>query len=175
MSATPLRTRIATLSRAEFVAIFGPIYEHSPWVAEGVFDRGIGHQNPQTLQAAMAAVVEAAPRERQLNLLRAHPDLAGRLAMADALSAHSASEQAQAGLDSCSPEEFDRFTSLNAAYKAKFGFPFIMAVKGRSRGEILSAFEHRIENDPSVEFRTALDQVHKIASFRIRELLAGQP
>jgi 2-oxo-4-hydroxy-4-carboxy-5-ureidoimidazoline decarboxylase len=172
MSAPSLRTRIATLSRAEFVAIFGPVYEHSPWVAQTVFDRGLApeHQSPETLQAAMAAVVEAAPRECQLALLRAHPDLAGRLAVAGALSPHSASEQAGAGLDRCSPEEFARFTSLNAAYKAKFGIPFIMAVKGRSRAEILLAFERRIENDPGAEFRAALDEVHKIALFRLREL-----
>jgi 2-oxo-4-hydroxy-4-carboxy-5-ureidoimidazoline decarboxylase len=172
MSAPILRTQLAGISRAEFVAIFGPVYEHSAWVAEAVFDRGLNpeRQSAEELQAAMVAVVEAAPSERQLALLRAHPDLAGRIAVADALSLHSASEQAGAGLDRCTAEEFRRFTCLNATYKAKFGFPFIMAVKGRARAEILSAFERRIENEPSAEFRAALDEVHKIALFRLRAL-----
>ena len=107
---------------------------------------------------------------QQLALLRAHPDLAGRLAMAGGLTVHSASEQARAGLDQCTPEEFARFTALNDAYKMKFGFPFIMAVKGKSRGEILAAFEARSTNDAVSEFRAALDEVHKIALFRLREL-----
>src|SRR5438270_13536304 len=118
----------------------------------------------------MVAAVEAAPRERQLALLRAHPDLASRLAIRGELTAHSTSEQAGAGLDKCSPEEFARFTELNGAYKAKFDFPFITAVKGRQRGEILAAFERRLGNDAATEFRTALDEVHKIALFRLREL-----
>jgi 2-oxo-4-hydroxy-4-carboxy-5-ureidoimidazoline decarboxylase len=117
----------------------------------------------------MTAVVTAAPRDRQLELLRAHPDLAGRLAVAGALTPHSTSEQAGAGLDKCTAEEFARFTRLNDAYKAKFGFPFIMAVKGCARGEILAAFERRLNQDAASEFRTALDEVNRIALFRLQE------
>jgi len=160
------------LSRDAFVALYGAVYEHSPWIAEALFDAGLtaDHRTAEGLQAAMAAVVEAASRDRQLALLRAHPDLAGRLAIRGELTPQSAGEQAGAGLGDCSPAEFQRFTELNDAYKARFGFPFIMAVKGRSRGEILAAFEGRVGNAPSTEFRTALDEVHKIALLRLRGL-----
>ncbi len=167
-----LRNRPTRLDRAAFVATFGPVYEHSPWVAEALWGQGLdeGHDTPEGLQAALAAIVEAAPRERQLALLQAHPDLAGRLALRGGLTARSAAEQAGAGLDACTPEELRRFTALNDAYKRRFGFPFIMAVKGRTRGEILAAFERRLSNDPATEFRTALDEVHRIALFRLQEL-----
>jgi OHCU decarboxylase len=160
------------LDRVAFVARYGGAYEHSPWIAEALFDRGPAARTSgaESLHRAMMAVVEAAPRERQLALLRAHPDLAGRLAVRGELTAASSAEQAGAGLDRCSPAEFARFTELNDAYKAKFGFPFIMAVKGRQRAEILAAFERRLGHDPAVEFRTALDEVHKIALFRLRDL-----
>ncbi|HEX7199807.1 MAG TPA: 2-oxo-4-hydroxy-4-carboxy-5-ureidoimidazoline decarboxylase [Dongiaceae bacterium] len=160
------------MSRAAFLAAYGPVYEHSPWIAEAVFGTGLTEvqDTAEGLQAAMAEAVEAAPRECQLALLRAHPDLAGRLAMRGEFSPQSATEQAGAGLGDCSPAEFQRFTALNETYKAKFGFPFIMAVKGRSRAEILAAFERRIGHDAAAEFRTALDEVHKIALLRLRSL-----
>lgn len=160
------------LDRAAFLALYGAVYEHSPWIAEAVFDAGLEavHDGPDGLHAAMRVIVDAAPHERQLALLRAHPDLAGRLAVRGEVTAHSTSEQAGAGLDKCIPEEFAKFTRLNDAYKAKFGFPFVMAVKGRQRGEILAAFEHRLGNDAATELRTALDEVHKIARFRLDDL-----
>ncbi|HEX4572118.1 MAG TPA: 2-oxo-4-hydroxy-4-carboxy-5-ureidoimidazoline decarboxylase [Dongiaceae bacterium] len=160
------------MSRVAFLAAYGPVYEHSPWIAEAVFDTGLteAQDTAEGLQAAMAEAVEAAPPDRQLALLRAHPDLAGRLAMRGELTTQSATEQAGAGLGDCSPAEFQRFTALNEAYKAKFGFPFIMAVKGRSRAEILAAFERRIGHDEAAEFRTALHEVHKIALLRLRTL-----
>jgi 2-oxo-4-hydroxy-4-carboxy-5-ureidoimidazoline decarboxylase len=160
------------LSREAFVAAYGGIYEHSPWVAEAAYDGDLTTRaaGAGSLSAALAAVVEAAPAERQLALLRAHPDLAGRLALRGELTPQSASEQAGAGLAACSPAQLERFTILNETYKAKFGFPFIMAVKGRSRAEILAAFERRVGNDPKTEFRTALDEVHKIARLRLEAL-----
>jgi 2-oxo-4-hydroxy-4-carboxy-5-ureidoimidazoline decarboxylase len=160
------------LARDEFVAVFGPVYEHSSWIAEAVYEAGLDgrHDRVTGMHDAMREVVKSATRERQLALLCAHPDLAGRLAVAGTLTAHSAGEQAGAGLDKCTGEEFARFTALNDAYKAKFGFPFIMAVKGRTRAEILAAFEQRLENDAAEEFRTALDEVNKIALFRLKEL-----
>jgi len=172
MPAKRLRRPPSQLDRATFVSLYGPIYEHSPWIAEAVFDAGLGSvlDSPAGLHAAMRAVVDAAPQERQLALLLAHPDLAGRLAIGGELTAHSASEQAGAGLDKCSPTEFAQFNRLNDAYKAKFGIPFVMAVKGRKREEILAAFERRLGNDRTVEFQTALDEVHKIARFRLDEL-----
>jgi 2-oxo-4-hydroxy-4-carboxy-5-ureidoimidazoline decarboxylase len=160
------------LDRTEFITQFGAVYEHSPWIAEAVFEAGLDshHDRIAHLHEAMRAVVEAAGLECQLALLRAHPDLASRLAMSDGLTPHSTGEQAGASLDKCSSEEFARFTALNDAYKAKFGFPFIMAVKGRNRGEILAAFERRAIHDAASEFRTALDEVHKIALFRLQAL-----
>lgn len=172
MPATPLKNRPREMTREAFLTRFGGVYEHSPWVAEGVLAARLGpaHDSAEGLQAAMARVVEAAGRERQLALLRAHPDLAGRLAVAGALTASSTAEQASAGLDRCTPAEFARFQGLNTAYRQRFGFPFIMAVKGRSRTEILAAFERRVANDAETEFTTALGEVHKIALLRLREL-----
>jgi len=172
MPAESLRRLPSQLDRATFVALYGPVYEHSPWIAEAVFDAGPGtvQDSPAGLHAAMRAVVDAAPQERQLALLRAHPDLAGRLAIGGELTAQSASEQAGVGLDTCSPAEFAQFNRLNDAYKAKFGIPFVLAVKGRKREEILAAFERRLGNDKTTEFRTALDEVHKIARFRLADL-----
>ncbi|MEA2780537.1 MAG: hypothetical protein QOK29_2081 [Rhodospirillaceae bacterium] len=172
MSSPSFRSPPSGLDHAAFVSVYGVVYEHSPWIAQTVWDDGLvaDLDTVEALHAAMVAAVEAAPRERQLALLRAHPDLAGRLAIRGELTAHSTSEQARAGLDKCSPEEFARFTELNGAYRAKFDFPFIMAVKGRQRGEILAAFERRLDNDAATEFRTALDEVHKIALLRLREL-----
>jgi OHCU decarboxylase len=162
----------SSLDRTQFVALHGRVYEHSPWIAETAWSRGLEaqHDTVEGLHQALVAIVDAAPRERQLALLNAHPDLAGRLAVSGELTAESTSEQASAGLDKCSPDEFRRFTELNEAYKRKFPFPFIMAVKGKSRVEILKAFEHRIHNAEDIEFRTALSEVHKIALIRLRDL-----
>ena len=162
----------SSLDRDGFVALYGRVYEHSPWIAETLWSAGLRpeHDTVEGLHRDLAAIVDAAPRDRQLALLSAHPDLAGRLAVRGALTAESTAEQASAGLDKCTPEEFQRFTALNAAYKRRFPFPFIMAVKGRSRSEILAAFERRIRNTEAVEFRTALSEVHKIALLRLRDL-----
>jgi 2-oxo-4-hydroxy-4-carboxy-5-ureidoimidazoline decarboxylase len=160
------------LDRAQFLQLQGRVYEHSPWIAEKLWDTGLKpeHDEIEALHRDLAAIVDAAPREKQLALLNAHPDLAGRLAVRGELTAESTSEQAGAGLDKCSPEEFRRFTELNDTYKRKFGFPFILAVKGKGRAEILENFEHRIHNDPDTEFRTALGEVHKIALLRLCDL-----
>jgi OHCU decarboxylase len=160
------------MTHDEFVACFGGVYEHSPWIAERAFAAGIGeeHDTAQGLQVALGAQVEAANREAKLTLLRAHPDLAGKLAVRGELTAASASEQAGAELDRCTPEEFDRLQELNEHYKTKFGFPFIMAVKGKRRSEIITAFERRIQNSPEAEFDTALAEVHRIALFRLMDI-----
>lgn len=158
-------TKPSNLSREAFVARFGPAYEASPWVAEAVWPDP--PDDVEGLAAAMAAVVDAAPRTAKLALIRAHPELASRARMADA----SVREQAGAGLDQCSPEEFAAFQRLNAAYTARFGFPFILAVKGATRGEILRAFEARLTNDPDTEFTTAIAQIHRIARFRLADLV----
>ena len=160
------------LDKAAFVALHGRVYEHSPWIAEKAWSAGLSkaHDSVEGLHHTLAEIVDAASRDKQLALLNAHPDLAGRLAMRGELTAESTSEQASAGLDKCTPDEFRRFTELNEAYKRKFAHPFIMAVKGKTRVEILRAFEQRVHNDPDTEFRTALNEVHKIALLRLRDL-----
>jgi OHCU decarboxylase len=160
--------RVSTLSHAEFLERFGAVYEASPWVAEGVWPAAEDGRldDPAALAAALRAEVDAAPREMKLTLIRAHPELASRTRMAPA----SVQEQTGAGLDQCSPEEFAAFRRLNDAYKARFGFPFIVAVKGLTRAEILAVFEARLENDPDVEFEAAVEQIHRIAGFRLAEL-----
>ena len=113
--------------RAEFVSRFGGIYEHSPWVAEETFDDGRNVAEPADLAELFAACVDRASRDRKLSLIRAHPDLAGRAAVAGELTNESTTEQASAGIDQCTPEEFEHFRTLNEQYRKKFGFPFIMA------------------------------------------------
>lgn len=165
--------RPSTMDRTVFVARFGGVFEHSPWIAEAAWEAGLSHEQDTTegLHAALCAALRAAGHDRQLAVLRAHPDLAGRLAVAGELTASSTAEQAGAGLDRCTPEEFARFRDLNARYVARFGFPFIMAVKGRGRDEILAAFARRIDHPADVEFATALAEVETIARLRLKDLL----
>ncbi len=148
------------MTKDEFVTRYGGIYEHSPWVAEKAWGkRG-------TIASKMARFVDESGHDAQLALLRVHPDLGGKLAMTDA----STSEQASAGLDQCSPAEYSEFIALNDAYKAKFGFPFILAVRGLRRTDILDNFRARVHSDPKTEFTEALTQVHKIARLRLDAL-----
>lgn len=158
------------LDRAAFVALLGGVFEHSPWVAEAAF-AARPFADRAALHAAMCAAVDAAGEAAQLALIRAHPQLAGKAAIADDLTAASRSEQHGAGLDRCSPEEFARIRTLNAAYQQRFGFPFILAVRGHSRASILAAMATRLDNPPSVEFAEALRQIERIASFRLADLI----
>lgn len=160
---------IADLDRTEFIKRFGGVYEHTPWVAERCFDEG-GHSEatrPSDLAGPFSHLIEASGPEPQMLLLRAHPDLAGKLAQSGTLTRESTSEQAGAGLDECTKAEFDEFTRLNTAYREKFEFPYILAVKGRHRTEILTNFRKRLPNDVAEEFREALNQVHQIARLRL--------
>lgn len=162
----------STLSREAFIQAFADIYEHSPWVAAAVFDQGIGPADDaiEHLHGRMARVLLAAGRAAQLALINAHPDLAGRAAVRGELTAASSSEQAGAGIQDCTAEEFARFNRLNDAYKARFGFVFIMAVKGSHRQQILAAFEERLHNTPEQEFARALAEINKIALLRLQAL-----
>lgn len=157
-----------TLARDAFVARFGPVYEASLWVAEAVWPAAARGEldDPDAMAQAMRDTVDAAPRERRLELIRAHPQLAVASSMAEA----SVREQRGAGLDQCSPDELTAFRRLNAAYLARFGHPFIIAVAGLSRGDILAAFAERLENDAEAEFATAMEQIHRIAGFRLASL-----
>ncbi len=158
------------MSKDDFVARFGGIYEHSPWVAERAAAHVGRSADFDQIATLMADCVDNASRERQLELIRAHPDLAGRAQIAGELTADSSEEQASAGLDRCTPEEYERFQGLNARYRDRFGFPFVMAVRGSSRAEILDAFERRLENDYETEFETALVEIHKIARLRLEAM-----
>ncbi len=161
------------LTRTLFVEKFGGIYEHSRWVAESAYDAGLGAEadTAEGLARKMAAAVARAGVARKRALIDAHPDLAGRLARAKRLTADSTKEQASAGLDQLTADELARFTSLNDAYRARFGFPFIMAVKGRSKQEILSAFERRLAHDAETEAATALAEIDRIALLRLKDIL----
>lgn len=153
-----------------FVAALGGIFEHSPWVAEQV----VAHRpfaSIEALHAAMCAAVAAAGRERQMALIRAHPQLAGKAAIRGELTESSTNEQRGAGLDQCSPEQFAEITRLNADYDARFGFPFILAVKGHTRDSIIANMRARIGHDRDAEIAEALKQIERIARFRLDALI----
>ncbi|XDZ65834.1 2-oxo-4-hydroxy-4-carboxy-5-ureidoimidazoline decarboxylase [Alphaproteobacteria bacterium LSUCC0684] len=162
----------ASLSRDGFIKTYGGIYEHAEWVAEAIADQGrdARDRDPSFLARRMQAVVNAAPYEKKLALLRAHPELVGKLALAGKLTAHSTNEQASAGLDACSAEEFAAFQSLNTRYTSAFGFPFIIAVRDHTRASILAAFRERINNSFEDEFDTAIRETHRIARLRLGQM-----
>jgi 2-oxo-4-hydroxy-4-carboxy-5-ureidoimidazoline decarboxylase len=155
-------TQINELSRREFVQVVGWVFEHSPWVAEGVWDARPFADRAAMLDA-MTRRVRDASRDDQLALLRAHPDLGARVGMSDA----SAGEQAGAGLDQLTPDEHARLQVANAAYRQRFGFPFLFAVRGSTLRDVLAALETRLDAAPPQEFETALLQVCRIAAFRL--------
>jgi OHCU decarboxylase len=161
---------LAALERERFVRMFGGVFEHAPWVAERAFDAG-PFCDLEALHGAMVETMRRAPRARRLALIRSHPDLAGRAAIAGELTAASSAEQASAGLDHCTPAEFERFQELNHKYKEKFGFPFILAVRGKSREEILAAFEQRLKNSTEAELEEALRQIALIARLRLAAII----
>jgi len=158
------------LDRGAFVAMLGGIFEHSPWVADGAF-AARPFASVDALHEAMLAIVRDAGPERQLALLRAHPELAGKAAVRGELTALSTSEQSGAGLAACTPGEFARLQALNARYNETFGFPFILAVQGHDRAGIIAEFARRVEQDRAAEFAECLQQVAKIARFRLDALL----
>ena len=163
-----------TLNEANFVNRFGGVYEHSPWIAQQCHQNSLSEQEntPAGLSEALQVVVAGASREQLMALINAHPDLAGKAAVQGTLTAESTSEQSSAGIDQCSAEEFERFQRFNTAYKDKFGFPFIMAVKGSNRHLILAAFEERLEHDAEAEYQRAISEINKIARFRLDAIAA---
>ena len=159
------------MDKAAFVAAFGGIFEHSPWVAERAYDRR-PFASPADLHAAMTDAVRAAPRDQQTALLLAHPDLAGKEARAGTMTASSVAEQASAALDRLSPEEMARIAELNRAYRARHGFPFIVAVRHYTKAGIFHEFERRIANDTTSEHAWALAQVFAITRMRLDQRFA---
>ena len=156
-----------------FVDRFGGVYEHSAWIAEDSWPACQMANSAEELATILAHTLECASKHDKLKLIKAHPDLAGKLAVAGELTAESTSEQASAGLDQCSDEEFAEFQALNAAYVEKFDFPFVMAVRGSHRTDILQAFRRRLKNAYDVEFATAIQEINKIARLRLEQIFNG--
>lgn len=161
--------RLNSMPVSKFVDVLGAIFEHSPWVAECAVGRR-PYNSTEELHQAMCEIVARADDARQLALINAHPDLAGKAALAGDLTQASTNEQAGAGLDQMSDDEFKQFHRLNDAYQSRFGFPFIIAVKGHTRQSILKAFKSRLENDQMAEKSEALVQIYRIAKFRLEAL-----
>jgi OHCU decarboxylase len=157
------------LDREAFVARFGSVWEHSPWIAEATWNaiEPEGGWTAYSLHAVMCSAMRAGKPEAIMRLIQAHPDLAGRLALAKKLTPESTTEQASAGLDQLTTEEQRTFLDLNDRYKAKFAFPFIVAVTGLSKHDILKQFQQRLENDHDSEWNEALRQIEKIALLRL--------
>ncbi len=171
--------QINAASPADFVDLLDGTYEHSPWVAEGAAAKR-PFATLAALKHALAASVRAAGRERQLALIRAHPELAGKAAVARQLTAESTNEQGRAGLADCTPAEFARIQQLNADYNARFGWPFILAVRGPrgqglSRADIIATFERRLAGHPHFEFAEALRHIHRIAEIRLNDKFGATP
>jgi 2-oxo-4-hydroxy-4-carboxy-5-ureidoimidazoline decarboxylase len=163
------RVSLAEINAADtagFVAVLGDIYEAAPWVAQAALDRR-PFLTMQALHEAMIAAVRAAPAEQQLVLITGHPDVAGKAAREGSMSAHSTAEQASAGLDRISQEEFDDFQRLNAAYRKKFAMPFILCIRRHSKDSLLRQFGRRLQSGLEEEKQTALTEIFRIAALRL--------
>ena len=159
--------KINKLSKSEFIKVFANIFENARWIAEELYNKK-PFDNYEELSSIILNIFETATKEKQLKILKDHPDLANKTKIS-LLTPDSLKEQTSAGLDQCSEEEFNEFEKLNESYK-KFGFPFILAVKGKTKIEILNNFKKRISSDPETEFNEAIKQVKLIASLRLKEL-----
>jgi 2-oxo-4-hydroxy-4-carboxy-5-ureidoimidazoline decarboxylase len=160
------------LNEQDFIRIVGPMFEHSPWIAESAWsERPFG--DVEHLHQALCRTVQNAGREKQLALIRAHPDLVGRAALAGTLTKESTGEQASAGLNKLSVEEIALFLQQNAAYREKFGFPFVICARLNKKEAIVAGFERRLKNSREEEIRAALEEIFKIAELRLRDLTQG--
>ena len=159
--------KINKLSKSEFIKVFANIFENARWIAEELHNQK-PFGNFEELSLKILNIFENATKEKQLKILNAHPDLANKTKIS-LLTPDSLKEQTDAGLDQCTEEEFNEFKKLNDTYK-KFGFPFILAVKGKTKMDVLNNFRKRISSDPEIEFDEAVKQVKQIASLRLKEL-----
>ncbi len=160
------------LDRTEFVRRVGPVFEHSPWIAEAAWSRRPFAGLPE-LHQTLCEVVKGAGEEPQLALIRAHPDLVGRAALAGSLTPESTREQAAAGLDRLEPGEIALFQRYNAAYQARFGFPFVICARLNKQAAIRRGFEQRLNHSAAQERQIALEEIFKIAELRLRDLISG--
>ena len=164
--------QLNSFSRDEFSRAVGPVFEHSPWIAEATWAKR-PFANVNQLHAALCETVAGAGAEKQLALIRSHPDLAGKLAPTGALTDASTREQANAGLDRLTPEEAELFRKNNAAYRAKFGFPFVICARLNRKEAILNGFRARLTNSREEEMQTALQEIFKIAELRLNDLISN--
>jgi 2-oxo-4-hydroxy-4-carboxy-5-ureidoimidazoline decarboxylase len=162
-------SQLNDLDHAEFTRIIGPVFEHSPWIAEMTWSRR-PFASAEQLHNALCETVRAAGQEKQLALIRAHPDLVGRAALAGTLTRESTGEQASAGLSALSPAEIDLFQKQNAVYREKFGFSFVICARLNKKNAILAGFERRLKNSQEQEMEAALEEIFKIAELRLRDL-----
>lgn len=160
------------MSAADFTAAAGPLYEHSPWIAERAA-AARPFASVEAMHRELVAVVARATLDEQVGLIAAHPDLAGKLALAGGLTADSTAEQKTARLDRLSPADFARITALNDAYRAKFGFPFVICVRDHTQAGIFEAFERRVASDRATEIETALAQIARIGWHRLQALVGA--
>jgi OHCU decarboxylase len=172
---TPTLTiaEVNALDRAAFTATFGGVFEHSPWIAEGGWESR-PFESVEALHAALCAAMYGASAERQVALIRAHPDLVGRAAREGGLTPASTGEQAAAGLDRLSAGEIARFEEANAAYRARFGFPFVICARQNKKESILAGFDARLGNSRDEEIATALAEIAKIARFRLLDIVRAE-
>ncbi|MDP9440143.1 MAG: 2-oxo-4-hydroxy-4-carboxy-5-ureidoimidazoline decarboxylase [Actinomycetota bacterium] len=161
---------VNSMDRGEFVSRFGSLFERSPWVAEGAWN-GRPFDGLDGLHAAFVRTVHDAPEERRVALIRAHPDLAGKAALAGELTEESAGEQASAGLDRLSPEEYERFHRLNAAYRERFGLPYVVCVRDNTKETIFAGAERRLANTREEEIEAALREISRISRLRLEDLV----
>ncbi len=165
-------SEINSLARDEFGCVIGPVFEHSPWIADETWARR-PFASVEKLHAQLCKTVEVAGQEKQLALIRAHPDLVGKLALAGRLTKESTGEQASAGLNQLSPDETALFQEQNDAYKNKFNFPFVICARLNKTEAILAGFERRLKNSREQELKTALEEIFKIAELRLRDLITN--
>jgi len=163
---------VNALGQAAFTELLGGIYEHSPWVAVRSWPQR-PFESLARLQSVMAQVLDNATADERMAVIRAHPELSGKAAVRRDLTAESRNEQTGAGLDQCSPEEFAQLQEGNRAYAEKFGFPFIIAVKGLGRQDIIAALQRRCCRSRDEEIAEALAQIHRIAAFRLGEKIGS--
>jgi len=164
--------RLDQMEQVEFVLLVGLVFEHSPWIAAKAWGER-PFRSLEQLHQALCEIVKKAGEDRQVELIRAHPDLVGRAALAGALTRESTKEQAAAGLDKLSPGEIALFQKQNTAYQYKFGFPFVICARLNKKEAILKGFEQRLKHSPAREIQIALEEIFKIAELRLRDLISG--
>lgn len=157
--------------KGEIIDLLKSIYEHSAWVPERLLSQNISEiKTKEELQLMMQKIVDNASEIEKLNLIKAHPELGKKLKKQEKLTKFSEEEQKSAGLDQCSDQEFEILTNLNNEYRSKFEFPFIIAVRGLGKNQIIDNMKKRVNNSKSQEFETAINEIHKIAKLRIKDL-----